>query len=100
MKLLTTNGLTKLIQLIKSTFLPKTDVVEVSEVNVDNTPTQNSSNLVTSGGVYGALSDKQDVSNLVTSLSNSSTDSQYPSAKCVYDTVGNIESALATIIGD
>lgn len=68
MKLLTTNGLTKLIQLIKSTFLPKTDVVEVSEVNVDTVPTQNSSNLITSGGVYNV--------------------------------VGDIETALATIIGD
>jgi hypothetical protein len=40
---------------------------------------------------------KQDKSNLVTSLSASSTDSQYPSAKCVYDLVGDIESALNTI---
>lgn len=28
---------------------------------------------------------KEDVSNKVTSLSSSSTDTQYPSAKCVYD---------------
>lgn len=32
--------------------------------------------------------------NKVTSLSNSSTDTQYPSAKCVYDLVGDIESIL------
>lgn len=31
-------------------------------------------------------SSKQDISNLVTSLTTESTDSQYPSAKCVYDT--------------
>lgn len=43
------------------------------------------------------ISGKQDVSNLVTSLSNSSTDAQYPSAKCVYDLIGDIESALAAI---
>ena len=37
------------------------------------------------------------VSNKVTSISQNSTDVQYPSAKCVYDIVGNIESALNTI---
>lgn len=36
-------------------------------------------------------------SNLVTSVSSSSTDTQYPSAKCVYDLVGNIETLLASI---
>ena len=40
---------------------------------------------------------KQDKSNLVTSISASSTDTQYPSAKCVYDIVGDIESLLSTI---
>lgn len=47
--------------------------------------------------VASAVSGKQDVSNLVTSVSSSSTDSQYPSAKLFYDTVGNIESLLAAI---
>lgn len=36
-------------------------------------------------------------SNKVTSISSSSTDAQYPSAKCVYDIVGDIETALHTI---
>lgn len=31
---------------------------------------------------------------LVTSLSSSSTDTEYPSAKCVYDIVGNIETLI------
>lgn len=35
--------------------------------------------------------------NKVTSLSSSSTDTQYPSAKCVYDIVGDIETALQTL---
>ena len=30
--------------------------------------------------------------NLVTSVSSASTDSQYPSAKCVWDIVGDIEN--------
>ncbi len=36
-------------------------------------------------------------SNKVTSLSSNSTDTQYPSAKCVYDLIGNIETALQTL---
>lgn len=40
---------------------------------------------------------KQDKSNLVTSISAQSTNTQYPSAKCLYDIVGDIESLLSTI---
>lgn len=36
-------------------------------------------------------------SNLVTSLSNTNTDTQYPSAKCVYDIIGDVESLLSAI---
>ena len=43
------------------------------------------------------LSDKEDKSNKVTSISSASTDTEYPSAKCVYDIVGNIESLLEAI---
>ena len=35
--------------------------------------------------------------NLVTALTSAATDSQYPSAKCVWDIVGDIESALSAI---
>ena len=38
--------------------------------------------------------------NKVTSISSSSTDTQYPSAKCVYDIVGDIASTLDTIQGE
>ncbi|MDY3240753.1 MAG: hypothetical protein SOW80_11620 [Anaerovoracaceae bacterium] len=39
----------------------------------------------------------EQVSNKVTSLSASSTDTQYPSAKCVYDMIGNLEALLAAL---
>ena len=39
----------------------------------------------------------ENVSNKVTSLSSSSTDTQYPSAKCVYDIIGDVETSLSTI---
>lgn len=36
------------------------------------------------------INGKEDVSNKVTSLSSSSTDAEYPSAKCVFDYVGDL----------
>lgn len=48
-------------------------------------------------GNTGAITGLQTTGNLVTSVSASSTDSQYPSAKCVYDLIGNVETLLAAI---
>ena len=47
--------------------------------------------------IEDAIPSMQTTSNLVTSISSSSTNTQYPSAKCVYDIVGNIESALQEV---
>lgn len=41
--------------------------------------------------------DLQKTTNLVTSISSASTDDQYPSAKCMYDAIGDIETLLAAI---
>lgn len=51
----------------------------------DSTPIDNSTNPVTSNGIYDALSLKENSSNKVTSISSSSTDTQYPTAKLLYD---------------
>ena len=72
---------------------------------VDQTYNPESTNAQSGVAIAGAgfltshqdISSKQDVSNLVTSLSASSTNTQYPSAKCVYDMIGDIEAVLATI---
>ena len=48
-------------------------------------------------GQTGEVTGLQTTANKVTSLSSSSTDTHYPSAKCVYDLVGNIEALLASI---
>lgn len=48
-------------------------------------------------GSTGAIAGLQTTSNLVTSVSGSSTDSQYPSAKLFYDTIGNVETILNTL---
>ena len=48
-------------------------------------------------GLDGINIDPQTKTNLVTAISSSSTDAQYPSAKCVYDIVGNIETLLQNV---
>lgn len=61
--------------------------------DLSNKPT-----MVTSvNGNTGAVTGMQTTSNLVTSVSSASTNTQYPSAKLFYDTVGNIETLLASI---
>ena len=55
----------------------------------------NDSGFITSS----AIANMQTTTNLVTSVSSSSTDSQYPSAKLFYDTCGDIETAINTIRG-
>ena len=67
-------------------------------ITVDSAMSSTSENPVQNKVIYVALNNKQDTSNLVTSISSSSTDAQYPSAKCVYDIVGDIESTLDAII--
>jgi len=47
--------------------------------------------------VHQDISGKENISNKVTSLSPSSTDTEYPSAKCIYDLIGDIETLLAAI---
>ena len=65
--------------------------------------TSGSTAALTSGGAYTALqsyattsaiANMQTTTNLVTSVSSSSTDSQYPSAKLFYDTCGDIETLI------
>ena len=55
-------------------------------------------NLSSQADLQSALNAKQTTANLVTTVSASSTDTQYPSAKLLYDTVGNVETLLTTLI--
>lgn len=52
-------GLAYLWQKIKATFIKKSDTTTATSIGIDSTPTANSSNLVTSGGVKSALDTKQ-----------------------------------------
>lgn len=64
---------------------------------VTNTAYNATSNKIATMSDVPSVANMQTTTNLVTSVSASSTDAQYPSAKLFYDTVGNIESALNTI---
>ena len=92
MKILDETNLGYFISKLKAAFWPKDDVVESETVTLAT---------VATSGDYDDLSNKPTglelTSNKVTSISSSSTDTQYPSAKCVYDLVGNVESLLAAI---
>lgn len=69
----------------------------VTGVKINGTTKNPSSGIVNLGTVITDVSGKEDKSNKVTSISASSTDAQYPSAKCLYTIVGNIEALLAAI---
>ena len=63
-----------------------TDTTSITSKQIDTVGARNT-----------AISNMQTTTNLVTSLSASSTDTQYPSAKCVYDMIGDIETLLSEI---
>ena len=50
-----------------------------------------------SGGAWVQYKERETTDNKVTSLSSASTHDQYPSAKCVYDIIGDVETLLANI---
>lgn len=111
------------VQIDLSNYVQFTDYATDSKGGVIRTSTPNGSQ-VSSGGILQATTRtyaqyQNDVSTLfigkgtlenvitgkaletsnnkVTSISSASTDTQYPSAKCVYDIVGNIETILTTL---
>lgn len=86
----------------KTSSKPSYTKSEVGLGNVDNVKQYSASNpppypVTSVNGSTGAITGLQTTGNLVTSVSSASTNSQYPSAKCVYDLVGNIETLLASI---
>ena len=70
-------------------------------VNTDYGTYQSASNsyIIGKGTLENVITGKnlETANNKVTSLSNASTDTQYPSAKCVYDIIGDIETILTTL---
>lgn len=72
------------------------DGVSTNEIDVETTTEVTLATVATTGAFsdLSGTSGVQMTSNLVRSISSSSTDTQYPSAKCVYDIVGDIETLI------
>lgn len=64
----------------------------LSEDGVNRFANRSLNNLDTEGNAR--FEEKENINSKVTSLSASSTDTQYPSAKCVYDIIGNVEALI------
>lgn len=71
--------------------------VTKSDVGLGNVNNTSDANKPISTAQQAALDDKEDITNKVQSLSTSSTHDQYPTAKCMYDMIGNLETLLAAI---
>ena len=63
---------------------------------------KDSGTFISKGTLENVITGKnlETANNKVTSLSSSSTDTQYPSAKCVYDLIGDINTVLDNINGE
>lgn len=82
---------------VNSMFNALTIPTKTSDLTNDSGFLTSSTGVTSVNGSTGAVTGVQTTSNLVTSVSSSSTNSQYPSAKLFYDTVGDVESVLQTL---
>lgn len=64
--------------------------IQAERLDLDDVAT----NVLNTEAATTKFQSKQDVSNLTTTLSAESTNLQYPSAKCVYDIIGNLEEII------
>ena len=101
MKLLDKEGLTYYTGKVKGQLATKQPLID-NDHKLSVSLVSGLSSVATSGS-YNDLTNKPDLSvyelssNKVTSISSSSTDTQYPSAKCVYDLIGDVETLLTTL---
>ena len=66
-------------------------------VAVDSTPMGNSTNPVTSGGIYNAVLAKENTSNKKTEITAVSTDTDYPSAKAVWNLFFSMQEEITRL---
>ena len=66
-------------------------------ISVDTAPTENSTNPVTSGGVYNAVLAKENTSNKKTEITAASTDMDYPSAKAVWNLFFSMQAEITRL---
>ena len=93
----TTPAGTEKIPVSDTRYLTTAQIAGLAGNNIAYIGPQEGTATYVSGGTIIDVSTKEDKADKVTSLSAASTDTQYPSAKCVYDLVGDIETLLAAI---
>ena len=75
----------------------KPSTLEGYGITVDTAPTENSTNPVSSGGIYNAVHTKENTSNKKTEITAASTDTDYPSAKAVWDLFFSFQTEIAVL---
>lgn len=85
------------IQIGYYVFRPIEGYIDLSNYVTTSSLNNTLSNYVTNSSLNNTLTNYELKSNKVTSLSSTSTDTEYPSAKCVYDIIGDVESLLGGI---
>ncbi len=85
------------IQIGYYVFRPIEGYIDLSNYVTTSSLNSTLSNYVTNSSLNNTLTNYELKSNKVTSLSSASTDNEYPSAKCVYDIIGDVESLLGGI---
>ena len=87
--------MTRKLQILRgTTALNNSYTGSVGELTMDTTTNQIRIHDGTTVGGHIIGENMQTTTNLVTSVSSSSTDAQYPSAKLFYDTCGDIETLI------
>ena len=80
------------------TDLSNTPTIPAAQVQADwNQSDSTAVDYIKNKPTIPSISGLEETSNKVTSLSSSSTDAEYPSAKCVYDIIGDIETLLQAV---
>lgn len=81
----------KAIKRVLETLAPETEVAALTETVNALDGQLDTLTTVTIPAIQSDLSDKENVANKVTAIDSDSTDAQYPSAKCVYDTAKTLQ---------
>lgn len=84
----------KAIKRVLETLAPESEVAALTETVNAIDGQLDTLTTVTIPAINSALGDKEDVANKVTSLSLDSTDTEYPSAKAVYDEVKTLQNNI------
>ena len=84
----------KAIKRVLETLAPETEVAALTETVNALDGQLDTLTTVTIPAINSALGDKENVANKVTAIDNDSTDTEYPSAKCVYDTAKDLQHSI------